>query len=282
MYDPTRRHVLKAGAAIVAGSASVGTASASHPDSVTDGDDLQAAVDAAADGDTIEVHAGTYEGVAIDKNVSLVGVDGPAETTINGVSDNALGNAVLITGHTDELADVEVSGFMLHSQSGSALIAFSDGNTDFDTQGLTVSDVVVDGSQFGILFFDAADVEVTDVEISGIEGAAISMAGVNDVTVTGNELRDNGTGVGVGVGNPESVYPDNDSIRVVENNIVDNEVGVANGDEDLTVDATENWWGHASGPGGPDGRRNPAGKEVGKGDDIEGDVEFDPWRRRPV
>lgn len=282
MYEPTRRHVLKTGAAIVAGSASVGTASASHSGSVTDGDDLQAAIDGAGDGDTIEVHAGTYEGVAIDKDVSLVGVDGPAETTINGVSDNAFGNAVLVTGHTDELADVEVSGFTLHSQSGSALIAFSDGNTDFDTQGLTVSDVVVDGSQFGILFFDAADVEVTDAEISNIEGAAISMAGVNDVTVTGNELRDNGTGVGVGVGNPESVYPDNGSIRVVENNIVDNDVGVENGDEDLTVDATGNWWGHASGPGGPDGRRNPAGREVGKGDDIEGDVEFDPWRRRPV
>lgn len=276
----TRRTILKTGGAIVAGTAIVGTASASHPDSVSDGDDLQAAIDAAADGDTIEVHAGTYDGVAISKDVSLVGVDGPASTIINGVADNAAGNAVLLTGHTDELADIEVSGLTLNSDDGSALIAFSDGNTDFDTQGLTVSNVVVDGSQFGILFFDAQDVEIADSEISGIEGAAVSMAGVNDVRIAGNELHDNGTGVAVGVGNPESVYPDNDAVRIVENNIVANGVGVKNDDGDLTIDATGNWWGHASGPGGPDGRRNPAGREVGRGDDIDGDVTFDPWLRR--
>jgi hypothetical protein len=274
--------VLKTGGAIVAGSALVGTASASHPGSVSDGDNLQAAIDAASDGDTIEVHAGTYEGVEISKDVSLIGVDGPSSTTINGVSDNALGNAVLLTGHTDELAGIEVSGFTLHSDGGSALIAFSDGNTDFDTQGVTVSNVVVDGSQNGILFFDAKSVEISDCEISGVGSAAVSMAGVSDVTVVGNDLRGNGAGVGVGVGNPESVYPDNEDVRVSGNNIVDNDVGVANADEDLTVDATENWWGHASGPGGPDGRRNPAGREVGRGDDIEGDVDFDPWLRRPV
>lgn len=274
----TRRRVLKTGMAIAAGSALVGTASASHSGSVSDGDDLQAAIDAASDGDTIEVHAGTYDGVDIDKNVSLTGVDGPSVTTIDGGSDNA----VLLTGHTSELADIAVSGVTLHSDGGSALIAFSDGDTDFDTQGLTVSNVVVDGSQFGIVFFDAETVEVSDSEITGVGTAAVSMAGVSDVTVVGNELRGNGAGVGVGVGNPESVYPDNSAVRILENNIVDNDVGVANGDEDLTVDATRNWWGHASGPGGPDGRRNPAGKEVGRGDDIEGDVEFDPWLRKAV
>lgn len=278
----TRRSVLKTGGAIVAGTALVGTASASHPGSVSDGDDLQAAIDAASDGDTIEVHAGSYDGVAIDKDVSLIGVDGPSDTTINGVSGNAFGNAVLVTGHTDELTDIEVRGFTLHSDLGSALIAFSDGNTDFDTQGLTVSNVVVDGSRFGILFFDAESVEISDSEITGVGTAAVSMAGVSDVTVVGNDLRGNGAGVGVGVGNPESVYPDNEAVRVLENNIVDNDVGVANGDDDLTVDATKNWWGHASGPGGPDGRRSPAGREVGQGDDIEGDVDFDPWLRQPV
>lgn len=274
----TRRSVLKTGGAIVAGSALVGTASASHPDSVSDGDDLQAAIDAASDGDIIEIHAGTYDGVDINKDVSLIGVDGPSATTIDGGSDNA----VLLTGNTSELADIEVSGVTLHSDGGSALIAFSDGNTDFDTQGLTVSNVVVDESRFGIVFFDAETVEISDSEISGVGTAAVSMAGVSDVTIVGNDLRGNGAGVGVGVGNPERVYPDNEAVRVLENNIVDNDVGVANADEDLTVDATKNWWGHTSGPGGPDGRRNPAGREVGRGDDIEGDVDFDPWLRQPV
>jgi hypothetical protein len=43
------------------------------------------------------------------------------------------------------------------------------------------------------------------------------------------------------------------------------------------VSAEHNWWGHASGPGGPGGRVNNAGKVVGKSADIEGLVNWDKW-----
>ncbi|MBA7716521.1 hypothetical protein ES703_125594 [subsurface metagenome] len=49
-----------------------------------------------------------------------------------------------------------------------------------------------------------------------------------------------------------------------------------------TVDATNNWWGHASGPSGEDGRVNKAGEVVGKGDAVSDNVEWDPWLRRSV
>lgn len=273
----TRRSVLKASAALTTGTVLAGTASASTI-TVTDGDDLQNAVDSAADGDTIEVEAGSYDGIAVSKNITLIGVDGPSEVTIAGGSDNA----ILLTGHTDELSGITVEGFTLRSSDGAGLIAFSDGNTDFDTEDLTVSNVVVDQPLYGVYFFDAKGVEILDCEITGVENGGISMAGVKDVTIVGNDLRDNGAGVSLGVGNPESVYPDNSGIRVSKNNIEGNGIGVFNDDDSETIDATENWWGHASGPGGPDGRRNPAGKEVGKGDEIEGDILFDPWLRRPT
>lgn len=261
-----------------------GTALASHGDTIIVDDDggedfetIQAAVDHANDGDTIEVRAGTYDSVDLDKNVSLVG-DGPGSTVIEGGDDNA----ILLTGHTDELGDIVVSGFTLHSAEAAGLIAFSDGNTDFDTRNLLVSNVVVDGAVSGIYFFDATGVTIQDSEVRNVEGAAIAMAGVENVRIEGNELADNGAGVSVGIGFPASVYPDNADIRVVDNNIDGNDVGVFNDDETLTVDATENYWGHASGPGGEDGRTNPAGQVVGKGDAIEGDVTFDPWLRRPA
>jgi len=43
------------------------------------------------------------------------------------------------------------------------------------------------------------------------------------------------------------------------------------------VNATKNWWGHASGPSGLNGRVNPDGKEVGKGDAVSTNVDWDPW-----
>ncbi|TRZ54175.1 MAG: hypothetical protein D4S01_00010 [Dehalococcoidia bacterium] len=57
---------------------------------------------------------------------------------------------------------------------------------------------------------------------------------------------------------------------------------VCNIHETYTLDATNNWWGHASGPGGPCGRINPSGKCIGKGDCVNGKVDCDPWLRNPI
>lgn len=127
-----------------------------------------------------------------------------------------------------------------------------------------------------------------------------------DVIVTGNELTDvlsdpasqfDGVGFeveadGSGYHATENVIENNNlGIEIKEaadetvldfNDIVDNTRRGALNVDDATLDATDNWWGHANGPGGPDGRRNPAGKEVGKGDDIEGDIDFRPWLRRSI
>lgn len=65
------------------------------------------------------------------------------------------------------------------------------------------------------------------------------------------------------------------------NNIAGNEVGVINYTPEVTIDATSNWWGHASGPGGDDGRVNEKGDIIGKGDSISGNVEWDPYLPQP-
>jgi nitrous oxidase accessory protein NosD len=95
-----------------------------------------------------------------------------------------------------------------------------------------------------------------------------------DYFATENRILDNNLGIELKVAADETTVEFND---VAGNS----RLGALNVD-DATLEATDNWWGHASGPGGPDGRRNPAGKEVGKGDDVEGDVAFDPWLRRSI
>jgi len=128
-----------------------------------------------------------------------------------------------------------------------------------------------------------ADVEVTGNDLdtvlsdpnSPFDGVGFEVeANGTGYAATGNRIEDNDLGIEVKVAAAETRVEFND----VEGN---GRRGALNAD-DATLAATDNWWGHASGPGGPDGRRNPAGKEVGKGDDIEGDVSFDPWLRRPT
>ncbi|UCB42798.1 MAG: hypothetical protein JSV77_10170 [Dehalococcoidales bacterium] len=53
--------------------------------------------------------------------------------------------------------------------------------------------------------------------------------------------------------------------------------------DNIFIDAEYNWWGHASGPSGPDGRmNNDESKVIGKGDSILGNVDWDPWLPQPV
>ncbi|MBV0901346.1 right-handed parallel beta-helix repeat-containing protein [Haloarcula salina] len=161
---------------------------------------------------------------------------------------------------------------------------------------------------------DIADNVVTDIaeEVTAygfgvvIRGTGNHNEVPEDVAVVGNELTDvlsdpsspyDGVGFeveadGSGFEASENIIESNnlgievkvaaDETVIDFNDIVDNTRRGALNVDNTTVDATDNWWGHASGPGGPDGRRNPAGREVGKGDDIEGDFDFRPWLRRSI
>jgi len=76
------------------------------------------------------------------------------------------------------------------------------------------------------------------------------------------------------------------SPEVHYNNIYDNSYGAIStnleGTIPMVMDATLNWWGHASGPSGDGGRKNPAGKVIGKGDAVSENVDWDPWLPQPV
>lgn len=178
-----------------------------------------------------------------------------------------------------------------HQRIGGAAGVMVQGNV----QGAEVADNVITGIGGGGSPW-AQGVVVTGTGNHDVPPASVSITGNDIIDVTAPNSNFDGVGVGIESSGTDYVVGGNDieandigievkaaagETRVESNNIEGNAVGVSNVD-DQTLDATGNWWGHASGPGGEDGRVNPAGKEVGKGDDIEGDVAFDPWLRKPA
>ena len=184
------------------------------------------------------------------QNIRNEDVAGAAGISVQGNVEGAVVEANVVT----EIAE-EVTAY------GFGVVIRGTGNhdevpTDVEVSGNDLTDVLSDpGSQFDGVGFE--------VEAEGTNYEA-----------TENRIEDNNLGIEVKTAAAET--------SVNRNDIAGNtRLGALNTDGD-TLDATENWWGHASGPGGPDGRRNPAGREVGQGDDIEGDVAFDPWLRRSI
>ena len=97
--------------------------------------------------------------------------------------------------------------------------------------------------------------------------------GIVDGLITNNSISGCATGILLVGPNPGT--------EIHLNNIFDNDLGLDN-QSDVTVDATDNWWGHASGPGGPDGRLNPKGHVIGKGNGISGPAIWDPYLPQPI
>lgn len=87
---------------------------------------------------------------------------------------------------------------------------------------------------------------------------------VRDVTVTDNDLSFNT--VGIYVSDSDNVVADTFVIK--NNRIAENTDGLKNDNDVYVVDATNNWWGDPSGP---------SGEGPGSGDTVSVNVDYDPW-----
>jgi parallel beta-helix repeat protein len=149
---------------------------------------IQTAVNAAGEGDVIIVKAGDYfENIVVDESVSIMGVDGPASTTVTSADGGTV--FAIIT------SDVTVSGFTII------------GSSDFNTAG-----VLVGGAFPG----DLSNLGVTDVTVSNciiednLQGVYVWKA--QNTTIVNNTVRNNlddgsyvmGTGIIVWDGNRDA------------------------------------------------------------------------------
>ncbi len=108
------------------------------------------------------------------------------------------------------------------------------------------------------------DNNITGNEFEGEDGAGISVFSGASATIRRNTIAENDDGIFV-TGNTLS-----DNITAINNDIVNNRVGVANNNNSKEVIAEGNWWGNKAGPG--EGSNNNA---------TQGDVKSTPWSTKP-
>jgi nitrous oxidase accessory protein len=152
---------------------------------------LQAVVDAATPGATIEVAAGTYDGdLFIDKPVRLVGRGRPL------LRGSGAGSVLLI-----RAADVVVEGFDIDGGGGGDLGRDSSG-VHVAAPGVVIRDCRVANTLFGIYLREAHGARVERSRVQGIRGKAAGEKGsgihvwnTNGFELTGNEIFDVRDGV---------------------------------------------------------------------------------------
>ncbi|PWR03673.1 hypothetical protein DKT77_05295, partial [Meridianimarinicoccus roseus] len=144
---------------------------------VVDGMSIQAAVDAASDGDTINVGAGTYaESLSVNKALTLTGVaDGAGNRPI---IDTA-GNGIQIAGDIDAggSESVSISGFAFENNSVGVRVS----------SGAVLSSLSIDDSVF------------KGNTVHGV-GTGSGAPGLGSINITNSDFEDNGGGGSNGTG----------------------------------------------------------------------------------
>jgi parallel beta-helix repeat protein len=165
---------------------------------------IQEAIDAASDGDTVFVYAGTYnENVVIDKSIALMG-QSRANTTIDGQDT---GNVVTVKANS-----VTVSGFTI--QDGGSEQHSGSGIDAHGVESLLVQDNSFQNSYYGIRSHQSLDIRIvsntfhgeswSDVHLDDAYGATISNnefqgSGVDGWYVDGISILENSFGNGMGI-----------------------------------------------------------------------------------
>ena len=238
------------------------------------------------DGTGIVIHGNTITNSG-GKGINYCAEDGGV------ITDNVISNSNYEAVFTDAKATIsgnQISGGKMY---GILVYRGAGGST---VSGNTISNPAYEGIQSDV------PVTITNNDISGgYNGIQLSNAASGSV-INGNNIHDNqfwGLSILDSVtdvtvynnqftNNPYCgviVWGDGDGsgIHINYNNIAGNGFyGVESKRTNSDVDAENNWWGHASGPSGLDGRTTKKGKEIGKGDAVSAHVDWESWLPQPV
>jgi len=204
---------------------------------------IQDAIDAAASGDTIIVTEGEYEeDLNINKSLTLHSTGGVEVATITGSVSIELDDEIVFLGGDDV-------GFTVDADDGDFAISLSIDNE--------------------------SDVSISHNVLAGAVDGITTRGGLLDnstVTINDNQIHENDYGIYL-----ESVGSGS-TVLINSNHLAGNDdYGLYVEDSAVIVDATENWWGHPSGPSG--GVADPVTETIanGTGVAVSEHVHFDPW-----
>jgi parallel beta-helix repeat protein len=204
---------------------------------------IQDAIDTVALGDTITVKAGDYwEDLNIDKSLTLQSAGGVDVTTITGSVSIELDDEVVFIGGDNV-------GFTVDADDGDFAISLSIANE--------------------------SEVSISHNVLAGAVDGVTTRNGLLDnstVTIDDNQIHQNDYGIYL-----ESVTGGS-TVLINSNRLAGNDdYGLYVEDSIVVVDATDNWWGHASGPSG--GVADPLTSTIadGTGVAVSEHAHFDPW-----
>ena len=204
---------------------------------------IQDTIDTVNPGDTIIVRAGDYwEDLNIDKSLTLQSANGVDVTTITGSVSIELDDEIVFIGGDNV-------GFTVDADDGDFAISLSMANESEVSIGHNVFAGAVDGitTRGGLLDSSAVTIEDNEIHQNDYGIYLESVTGGSTVLINSNRLTGN------------------------------DDYGLYVEDSAVVVDATDNWWGHASGPSG--GVTDPVTGTIadGTGVAVSEHAHFDPW-----
>jgi len=239
---------------------------------------IQDAIDAAGDGDTIRVWAGTYEeNVVVDKTVSLIG-NGSEDVVIDGGED---GNVVKITADWVNMSGFSVTGSgeewrdagIWVESDHSRVFENNCSNNDIGislwySTSSTIENNTCENNPFGIYLRDSSNCKVTGNTFSSNNNNGIYLDSSSDCKVTSNTCENNDYGISLDSSSDNTLenntYKNNDygiyflnsrSCTVTNNTISENKAGIylksssrdneahnniITGNTDFGIDASDN------------------------------------------
>ena len=204
---------------------------------------IQDAIDTVDPGDTIIVRAGDYwEDLHIDKSLTLQSAGGVDVTTITGSVSIEMDDEIVFLGGDNV-------GFTVDADGGDFAISLSIANGSEVSIGHNVLAGAVDGitTRSGLLDNSTFTIQDNYIHENDYGIYLESVTGGSTVLINSNRLAGN------------------------------DDYGLYVEDSAVIVDATENWWGDASGPSG--GVADPITGTIadGTGVAVSGHIHFDPW-----
>ncbi|HMV86988.1 MAG TPA: hypothetical protein PKA34_28085 [Blastocatellia bacterium] len=248
---------------------------------------IQAAINAAANGDTINVVAGTYtEDFVINKSVALIGA-GASATRLLGAPNNSMAEHISISA-----ANVTIEGFTIDDSN-----SFGQSGAGANTLGIVIADVagtVIRRNVITSVFLDVPTGGTAIYLNPNVKGALIEQ---NTVANSGNGILFDGTGrhdnftirknlfKGNGRGTSSSRaavrFVSADSIVAGHRNLIAGNNFTGNGGgggifngSGVAVTAENNWWGCNFGPGAAGSANSGCSETTNK---VSANVDATPW-----